>query len=158
MSEPLTGPIRLLCRPPWAGAFQLFDAPSVQVSGLDEAIPLPDVGGAPPMHGGPPKPFGAAPPAAGDREPDPGVVVSSAVGGRPGHGAVGGGDVFLAADGSGVVTLHLQLGAGALSLRGRSRAQLILGADSGERLKPEPLASFCAEQSADRRIFVAQVC
>ena len=94
------------------------------------------------MHGGPPKPFGAAPPAAGDREPDPGVVVSSAVGGRPGHGAVGGGDVFLAADGSGVVTLHLQLGAGALSLRGRSRAQLILGADSGERLCLNPWHLF----------------
>ncbi len=46
----LTGPC-LARRPPWAAAFQLFDGPDEQISGLD-GIPLPGLGGAPSMRGG----------------------------------------------------------------------------------------------------------
>lgn len=118
-------------RPAWAGAFQLFDAPEEQISGLDD-VPLPGLGGAPSMHGG----ASAGPARAGGPDdiaaPAAGLVVgASASPGRPGFGAVSGGDIFLAADGSGVVTLHLHLGAGALSLAGRCRACLVLGPGSG---------------------------
>jgi hypothetical protein len=66
------------------------------------------------------------------------VVGASAAAGRPGYGAVSGGDVFLAADGSGVVTLQLHLGAGALALAGRCRAALVLGPGSGKNAPALP--------------------
>lgn len=75
---------------------------------------------------------GANPPDQGAAASAAGLVVgSSASAGRPGYGAVSGGDVFLAADGSGVVSLQLHLGAGAMSLAGRCRACLVLGPGSG---------------------------
>ena len=125
-------------RPAWAGAYQLFDAPDEQISSLD--VPLPALGGAPSMHGG--SPFAAqsgADSSGNTAASEAGLVVgASASAGRPGYGAVSGGDIFLAEDGSGVVTLHLHLGVGALSLAGRCRAYLVLGPGSGARSTSSP--------------------
>lgn len=109
------------------------------MSGLDD-VPLPGLGGAPSMRGSP-TPGGGTPGGAGGgggaaaADSGEGLVVgASAAAGRPGYGAVSGGDIFLAADGSGVVSLQLQLGAGALCLSGRCRAALVLGPGSGAQL------------------------
>lgn len=121
-------------RPPWAGACQLFDAPDEQISSMDH-VPLPGLGGAPSMHGWAAAKGGSRADVvhlAGHETASAGLVVGASVAaGRPGYGAVSGGDIFLAADGSGVVTVQLHLGAGALSLAGRCRACLVLGPGSG---------------------------